>query len=564
MASRPLKPCDPRRLGDYELLARLGEGGMGTVFLGRDPAGLHVAVKAIRPEYADREEFRARFRSEVKRVLQVPSFCTAAVLDADPDHQTPYLVVEYVDGPSLDEVVVERGPMSAGDLHSVAVGVAAALTAIHGAGVIHRDLKPTNVLLSLGLPKVIDFGIARALEGTSRHTRTDQVVGTMAYISPEGLDPAVGPITPAADIFAWGAVVTYAGTGRIPFGGSTPMAMGARILTMPPDLSGLPEPLTDLVRRALRKNPQGRPTANELLQELLVVSGPTAATLPGGSGAPPANCRVDARSLIEQFVVAGPAPESGPVEAVRADPRRNRRGVLRSVLSSPASVATRRLLYVLVAFLLAIVVAATIPYAWTEDEKPTADTRPAASLPATSLRARGPSFFDPLSAPGRFPQINDDSGSCTFDGQLRVRTKAAATYQCPAPSDTFSGDQSITVDVSIALPGSCAMVWFRYRGNQGYQLTACADLVELEQLGGAVLTSIGLASTTALKPGTRHELSIVIASDRALISIDGTPILRGAVADGDLGAGRVLLGVTRSGSARAADVRFADLDVRAS
>jgi serine/threonine protein kinase len=185
MATRPLRPQDPRWLGGYQLLGRLGEGGMGTVYLGRAKDGRVVAVKAIRPEYADQEEFRARFRSEVNRVLQVPAFCTAAVLDADPDHETPYLIVEYVDGPSLQEIVRERGPMAAGDLHGVAVGVAAALTAIHGAGVIHRDLKPTNVLFSLGLPKVIDFGIARALEPTSRHTRTDHVMGTVSYMAPE-------------------------------------------------------------------------------------------------------------------------------------------------------------------------------------------------------------------------------------------------------------------------------------------------------------------------------------------------------------------------------------------
>ena len=234
MASRPLRPGDPRRLGDYQLIARLGEGGMGTVFLARDPAGRPVAVKAIKPEYAANEEFRARFRSEVNRAREVPSFCTAAVLAADPDSETPYLVVEYVDGPSLQEIVHERGPMSPGDLHSVAVGVAAALTAIHGAGVIHRDLKPANVLLSLGLPKVIDFGIARALEGTTQHTRPGRFVGTVDYMSPERLDSSIGAVTPAADIFAWGAVIAFAGTGRIPFWGDGPMATAAQILAFIP------------------------------------------------------------------------------------------------------------------------------------------------------------------------------------------------------------------------------------------------------------------------------------------------------------------------------------------
>jgi serine/threonine protein kinase len=270
----PLRPNDPRQLGPYELVGRLGEGGMGTVFLARSPQGVLVAVKVVRADLAPDGEFRRRFRSEVNRARQVPPFCTAEVLDADPDHEHPYLVVEYVDAPSLAEVVQERGPLSAANLHSVAIGVATALTAIHGAGVIHRDLKPRNVLLAPGSPKVIDFGIARAMEATSAHTRTDQMVGTVAYMAPErfGSEPGT-TLTPAADIFAWGAVVGYAGTGRTPFTGDSPPATAARILTQPPDLSGLGGPLRKLVGHSLEKDPANRPTSRELL-DLLLASGP--------------------------------------------------------------------------------------------------------------------------------------------------------------------------------------------------------------------------------------------------------------------------------------------------
>jgi predicted Ser/Thr protein kinase len=273
-APASLRPGDPRRLGPYEILGRLGEGGMGTVYLARSPQGVRVAVKMVRADLAPDDEFRRRFRSEVNRVRQVPPFCTAEVLDADPDHEQPYLVVEYVDGPSLAEVVQERGPLSSANLHSVAIGVATALTAIHGAGVIHRDLKPRNVLLAPGSPKVIDFGIARALEATSAHTRTDQMVGTVAYMAPErfGSEPGT-TLTPAADIFAWGAVVAYAGTGRTPFSADSPPATAARILTQPPDLSGLTGALRDLVGHSLEKNPADRPTARELL-DMLLASGP--------------------------------------------------------------------------------------------------------------------------------------------------------------------------------------------------------------------------------------------------------------------------------------------------
>ncbi|MCG5468961.1 protein kinase [Micromonospora sp. LAH09] len=270
-----LFPGDPSRIGGYDVLGRLGEGGMGSVFLARSPQGRRVAVKVVRSELSGDDEFRGRFRSEVNRARQVPPFCTAEVLDADPDHDPPYLVVEYVEGPSLAQVIRERGPLGAAQLHSIAVGVATALTAIHGAGVIHRDLKPANVLVAPGGIKVIDFGIARAFEATSQHTRTNQMVGTVSYMAPERIDTASGqPVGPAADIFAWGAVVAHAATGRNPFGGDSATAIAMRILTQPPDLSGLGGTLRELVSRALEKDPAARPTARELLDALLTAAAP--------------------------------------------------------------------------------------------------------------------------------------------------------------------------------------------------------------------------------------------------------------------------------------------------
>jgi predicted Ser/Thr protein kinase len=266
----PLRSTDPRQLGTYRLLRRLGEGGMGSVYLAESAGGSRVALKVIRADLAEEPEFRRRFRSEVARAQEVPPFCTAEVIDADPDHETPYLVVEYVDGPSLADVVVERGPLTPANLHGLAIGVATALTAIHGAGVIHRDLKPSNVLLAPGTPKVIDFGIARATEGSESETRTDQLMGTVAYMAPERLEPAVQrTLTPAADIFAWGAVITFAATGHAPFLGDTSPATAIAILTQKPNLEGVAEPLRHLVRRALAKRPEVRPTARQLLDDLL-------------------------------------------------------------------------------------------------------------------------------------------------------------------------------------------------------------------------------------------------------------------------------------------------------
>jgi serine/threonine protein kinase len=267
---RPLRATDPERLGEYVLVGRLGAGGMGVVYLAESDDGSYVAVKLIHADLAADPEYSGRFRSEVERARQVPSFCTAEFLAADLHHDPPYLVVEYIDGPSLAEVVDERGPLRGGTLHSLAVGVATALTGIHGAGIIHRDLKPDNVLLPPGSPKVIDFGIARPFEATSQHTHPDMMVGTVAYMAPErfAADPDA-PVTAAADVFAWGCVIAYAGTGRTPFRGDSPSATVARILSQPPHLKGLAEPMREPVLRALSKDPAERPTAPELLTMLL-------------------------------------------------------------------------------------------------------------------------------------------------------------------------------------------------------------------------------------------------------------------------------------------------------
>jgi eukaryotic-like serine/threonine-protein kinase len=310
-AGTALRATDPAQLGPYKLLRRLGEGGMGSVYLAEAADHTNVALKVIRMDLAEEPEFRRRFRSEVIRVQQVPPFCTAEVLDADPDHDPPYLVVEYVDGPSLSEVVTERGPLTQANLYGLAIGVATALTAIHGAGVIHRDLKPSNVLLAPGTPKVIDFGIARATEGPDGETRTDQLMGTVAYMAPERLDPAVdGTLTPAADIFAWGAVVTYAATGHVPFVGDTSPATAIAILTQKPNLDGVGEPLRALVRRALAKKPASRPTARELLDELLS-NAPRRALAGGAPGA--------AMPTVAAGAAKASAPEAGKSAAPTAN-----------------------------------------------------------------------------------------------------------------------------------------------------------------------------------------------------------------------------------------------------
>ncbi|NEA28848.1 serine/threonine-protein kinase [Actinomadura bangladeshensis] len=262
----PLRDRDPRQLGPYRLTARLGRGGMGTVFLGEDDAGRRVAVKVINAELADDEAFHERFRREVTAARQVRRFCTASVLDARLDGDPLYVVTEYVAGSSLDEAVREGGPLRGGDLEALAVNIATALSAIHAAGIVHRDLKPSNVLLSPTGPRVIDFGIARALDATDGPTRTGQFVGTPAYIAPELMRGE--EITPAADVFSWGCVVAYAGTGRSPFGGGAVLETINRVMSAEPDLEGLDPAVRELVERSLAKDPAGRPTVKQLIQAL--------------------------------------------------------------------------------------------------------------------------------------------------------------------------------------------------------------------------------------------------------------------------------------------------------
>ncbi|MDT3439189.1 serine/threonine-protein kinase [Pseudofrankia sp. BMG5.37] len=256
-----LSPYDPDAVGPYTLVSRLGEGGMGTVYLGWDPDGRAVAVKVIRPDLASDQEFRRRFRREIEAARRVAPFCTAEVLDADPDAFAPYLVTEFIGGLRLDQAVA-IGPLSPSTLTGLAVGVATALTAIHHAGLVHRDLKPSNVILSLSGPRVIDFGIAQTLDGGLAKP-TDWGFGSAGWMAPEQVNGQ--PIGPAADVFTWGMLIACAATGRHPFGGETDLEVARRITSAEPDLAGLPEQLDDLVWNALAKDPSSRPTARDLL-----------------------------------------------------------------------------------------------------------------------------------------------------------------------------------------------------------------------------------------------------------------------------------------------------------
>ncbi|WP_067602354.1 WD40 repeat domain-containing serine/threonine protein kinase [Nocardiopsis listeri] len=272
---RPLTADDPPAIGPHRLLARLGAGGMGEVYLARTPDGHLCALKVVKEDLAHDSEFRARFAREVRTAQRVRGPFTPAVVDADPEAPKPWMATEYVPGPTLKEAVREVGHFPAESLLVLTLGLARALATIHTAGLMHRDLKPGNILLSPRGPQVIDFGIARAVEGTVL-TRTGQTFGTPSYTSPEQITGK--NVTSRADVFSLGGAVIFAACGTPPFGVGSPVNALAKVLKAEPNLEVLPEgPLRDLIARCMAKEPEQRPDTASILRELSGLPLPSAA-----------------------------------------------------------------------------------------------------------------------------------------------------------------------------------------------------------------------------------------------------------------------------------------------
>ncbi|MEV7600221.1 serine/threonine-protein kinase [Kitasatospora sp. NPDC089797] len=294
---RALGSDDPRRVGGYRLLRRLGSGGMGRVYLGRTAGGRTVAVKVVRTELADDAEFRARFRHEVAAARRVGGNWTAPVLDADTEGEAPWVATGYVAGPALSAAVRAHGPLPEPAVRALGVGLTGALAHVHGLGLVHRDVKPSNVLLTLDGPRLIDFGIARALDATSGFTRSGYVVGSPGFMSPEQANGQTAG--PAGDVFSLGAVLAYAATGVHPFGeGVSAAVLLYRVLHEEPDVAGLPEPLRATVLHCLAKDPAARPTPQQLAARL-DPDGAAADRLTRGDWLPPVLAAGVGRSAVE-------------------------------------------------------------------------------------------------------------------------------------------------------------------------------------------------------------------------------------------------------------------------
>ncbi|MEU0662773.1 serine/threonine-protein kinase [Streptomyces lavendulocolor] len=265
MAMMRLRREDPRVVGSFRLHRRLGAGGMGVVYLGSDRRGQRVALKVIRPDLAEDQEFRSRFAREVSAARRIRGGCTARLVAADLEADRPWFATQYVPGPSLHDKVAEEGPLSAADVAAIGAALSEGLVAVHEAGVVHRDLKPSNILLSPKGPRIIDFGIAWAT-GASTLTHVGTAVGSPGFLAPEQVRGAA--VTPATDVFALGATLAYAAMADSPFGHGSSEVMLYRVVHEEPQLHGVPDALAPLVRACLAKDPEERPSTLQLSMRL--------------------------------------------------------------------------------------------------------------------------------------------------------------------------------------------------------------------------------------------------------------------------------------------------------
>ncbi|WP_431908570.1 serine/threonine-protein kinase [Nonomuraea jabiensis] len=444
MAS-PLRPDDPPSLGGYVLSGRLGEGGQGVVYLARTAAGEPVAIKLLS---AGDQQTRARLARELDALEGIASFCTARVLDVSADGPRPFVVSEFVDGPSLADRVRERGPLRGGDLERLAVGTATALAAIHAAGIVHRDFKPANVLLGPDGPRVVDFGIARA-EGAA--TMTSGLIGTPAYLAPEQISGS--PASPASDVFAWASSMLFAATGTSPFGADTVPAVLHRVLHAEPDLAPLPPRLRGVIASCLAKDPSRRPTAQHLMMSLVNPNAPQDPAVP-------------------ESLRTGPRPQAALT--TQGTGRSRSRGLLVGALAGVVALAA--------AVITILSVNSTPAPLALQDDRSSSATPPESPAPST-----------PPSTP---PASGDSTTPATSGGKLKIPAAYAGTWtgrtQSTNPLDSDGAENSV-----VLKPGASTAQWSEKDAG-----ASCRGTITLTQVEASRLTFSLEAMEGGCIPGT--------------------------------------------------------------
>ncbi|MFF3906461.1 serine/threonine protein kinase [Streptomyces sp. NPDC001848] len=478
LGARPLTPDDPVRVGRYRLAALLGAGGMGRVYLGWAD-GRYVAVKVIRPELAGSAQFRRRFAHELAAVSRLDTAFTAALVDAEPDANRPWLATQYVPGVPLDDAVETDGPLQEAAVWRLAAGVATALQGIHDAGIIHRDLKPSNVILDLDGPRLIDFGVAHAAD-LSQLTVTGQHVGTPSYMAPE--QARTGVIGPAADIFALGGLLTFAATGRPPFGEGTTTEVLFRVVHEPPDLSGLEHTdphLRTLIEQCLEKDPEQRPNA-------AAVAAAVTATRAAAPWPEPLRTRIAQRKVLTATAPTDePAVPDGPLTSAGDEA-----GLPRKTGQTPTPAPHRRRRTVMAAAAGAVVIlaaSATLAAGLLSPHKGparssristhTSSSAPAATSPSAPSRSGS---SPPAGASGHAPPEGGQAapwagaggaggaGAPTTTRPPGQGPAPTATTKPPgqAPAPTATGPRIAWIPGSVASSNGCE-AWMNYRSD-GY------------------------------------------------------------------------------------------------
>ncbi|MCX5198701.1 protein kinase [Streptomyces sp. NBC_00249] len=510
---QPLRADDPQTVAGYRLVARLGAGGMGRVYLSHTQGGRPVAIKVVRPELAEDPAFRRRFRREVEAARRVRGAWTAELIDAEADGMPPWLATLYVPGPSLSEAVARRGPLPVPAVLWLMAGVAEALQAIHGAGIVHRDLKPSNVLLASDGPRVIDFGISLASD-TSIGTATGGAMGTPQYMSPE--QASAGEVTAASDVFALGQTAAFAALGEPLYGTGPSMSVLFRIVHSAPDLSRLPEPLRPLLARCLAADPEERATPAEIVAACRRLLGKDA-----DAGGGPAVWR---EVTGPELTVPAPAPQptsvhtrpmgwQAPPPAPEEPPARKRRTALVAGVTAGA---------LLVSGVTWAVVETTD---WINSQE-LSTPKASASAPASSGKKPGPSASapgTPKTSPKTSPKPSAPPTAVPYP-LVRLDEKTSIGLRDPVNRDDRTGDIRLDCDkrsCELASDASTFGLLFPELGNGGL------DMCRIRTDSDTAQHTLPLAATAAgSRICVKHpsgDIALLVIQVKSVVRLQGLP-----------------------------------------